>query len=116
MKTKLSSPSKKHKERWSRAQEIGCVACLLDGRLGVPGDVHHILSGGRRISHYHSLILCPWHHRAVPLEGGMCYTEGILGPSMAHSPREFKRRYGTDSELLEIQNALLDKHEEMVQS
>lgn len=85
-------------------QDIGCVACALNGTLEVPGDIHHILSGGKRISHWHTCCLCPYHHR------GNGWTEQIEldnGPSLAYNPTKFREQYGSDVELLEIQNELI---------
>lgn len=99
----MANPTRADKERWSRIVELGCVACILDGNLGVPPDIHHILSGGRRIGHRATVGLCPWHHRGVGE-----YTE-THGPSLARNPKLFEERYGTGPELLEMQNELL-KH------
>jgi hypothetical protein len=104
MRSSLPSATKQQINRWQQAQNVGCVCCCLAGRLGVPGDIHHILSGGRRISHDHTLCLCPWHHRGI---------EGSLethGPSLALHPRLFKETYGTEKELLEIQNELIQHY------
>jgi hypothetical protein len=110
MKTSLSAPTAEHRRRFSIMQEIGCIACLLDGRPGNPGDIHHILSGGRRVSHHVTLCLCPWHHRGVPPNGLQDrMAERVFGPSLAKSPASFKRQYGTDVELLEIQNRLIEE-------
>lgn len=97
-------------------QEIGCIACALDGALGVPGEVHHLLSGGRRISHSASCLLCEWHHRGV-LPSGRKHDEYMVvhGPSLAWHPRLFKQAYGDNEELLAIQDALLDHYQEVTQ-
>lgn len=96
--------------------EIGCIACALDGTLGVPGQVHHLLSGGRRISHRHSVLLCPYHHTGDMPEGRK-YEEfsEVHGPSLARNPRAFRLRYGDEEELLAIQDALLDHYQEVTQ-
>jgi len=108
VKTSLKEPTSRQLRRWRHAQDIGCVACILDGVGGVPGDVHHVLSGGRRVSHDATVVLCPWHHRGVLPSGRKAdeFAE-VHGPSLAHTPNAFKRRYGSDEELLEIQDALI---------
>ena len=97
-------------------QAIGCVCCALDGRLGVPGDIHHILSGGRRISHRHTICLDPWHHRSVKPSDTKLTTvrfKEVYGPALDANPKEFQQRYGTQQELLEIQEALIQKYYEV---
>ncbi len=91
-------------------QDIGCLACRQDGRPATPGDVHHLLVGGRRVSHHVSVLLCPWHHRGIPPNGlNDRQAERLLGPSLAKSPRAFHARFGSDVELLEMQNRLIEE-------
>ena len=51
--------------RWMSAiVRVGCIACHVSGHRGVPAEVHHMLSGGRRRGHLFTLPLCsPGHHR-----------------------------------------------------
>ena len=91
------------------------MACALDGVLGVPGDIHHLLSGGRRIGHSATCCLCPYHHRGVVPEGRTAADyEYAHGPSLALKPNAFRRRYGDEEELLAIQDALLDHYVETI--
>lgn len=96
-------------------QELGCIASLLDGVPGVPGEIHHLLSGGRRISHDHTVCLSPWHHRGLLPSGRKAeeFAE-VHGPSLALAPNAFRRRYGDGEELLAIQDALLDHYLETI--
>jgi len=96
-------------------QELGCIASLLDGVPGVPGEIHHLLSGGRRISHDHTVCLSPWHHRGLLPSGRKAeeFAE-VHGPSLALAPNAFRRRYGDEEELLAIQDALLDHYLETI--
>ena len=96
-------------------QELGCIASLLDGVPGVPGEIHHLLSGGRRISHDHTVCLSPWHHRGILPSGRKAeeFAE-VHGPSLALAPNAFRRRYGDEEELLAIQDALLDHYLETI--
>lgn len=107
MKSSLPEATKEQRKRWQQAQYVGCVACALDGMIGNPGDVHHLLSGGKRISHSHTVILCPFHHRGI-LKG-----EHHTTPSLATDPKKFRERYGNDTELLAAQNALLQHYIEV---
>lgn len=113
MHSSLGSPTKTHKKRFQSIQDVGCVACLIDGNFGAPCDIHHILSGGRRIGHEVTVGLCPWHHRGVPDGMSDAIAKILLGPSMAKNPREFRERYGTDTELLKLQNELIISAETM---
>jgi hypothetical protein len=106
----MSSPTKSDLERFRLLQAVGCIACRLDGRKNVPADVHHLLSGGRRMGHQATIPLDPWHHRGlIPPD---CKTgreaEERYGPSLAVSPKGFRERYGSEKELLETVNLMLD--------
>lgn len=115
MKSSLGSPTKEEEKRFQIAQETGCVACLQLGILGNPGDAHHLLEGGRRVSHSYTVILCPYHHRSIPpgnLNDKQAYER--FGPSLAKRPREFKERFGDNVFLLELQNAAIEKYLEVI--
>lgn len=102
-KTKAPTKAQKRRMRLLK-EEVGCMACRLDGLGYVPPDIHHLLSGGRRIGHDATVPLCPWHHRGVR-------ALVVIGPSLANSPRDFHRAYGSDQELLEMTNTILEKVE-----
>jgi len=81
-------------QRWMDAiTDLGCIVCAREGRGYVPACVHHLLRGGRRIGHLHTIPLCPAHH-----SGGVCNDEYV---SRHPFKREFERRYGTEEQLLE---------------
>lgn len=87
-------------KRWMDAiTAIGCIACRIDGRPGVPGAVHHLLRGGFRIGHLHTICLCdPGHHK----DGGP------MGLVSRHPWKaRFEARYGTEEELLELSRRLV---------
>lgn len=101
----------KQRRRFRRIQELGCVACTLDGVPNVPCDIHHLLSGGRRLGHDHTVGLCEFHHRGIVPEGRTLEDyQHVHGPSLAAKPRAFRIRYGDEEELLAIQDALLDHY------
>ena len=119
MKSSLGSPTKAQLERWRVMQEVGCIACCLDQRAGVPADIHHVLSGGRRISHSSTLALCSYHHRSVKPNNTKLTDKQfkeVYGPALDANPKEFQQRYGTQQELLEIQEALIQKYYEVTSS
>ena len=102
--------SHQHRRRFGAIQQIGCLACLLDGRPGEPCDIHHILQGGRRVGHDGTIGLCPHHHRGLPRNGLTAQqTADLFGPSMAHQPREFAAAYGSQEALLAMQDRLLEQ-------
>jgi hypothetical protein len=65
----------------------GCAICRS------PAEVHHLLRGGRRMDHLHTIPLCPNHHRS-----GINCAEYV---SRHPWKREFEKRYGTEWELWE---------------
>lgn len=81
----------------------------LRGRAYVPEpcDIHHTNGGNDHMATYGN---CPWHHRGVP-KNDMRPSDmvHIFGPSLAISPRGYRIRYGSESELLALQDALLLK-------
>jgi hypothetical protein len=102
------SATKSERERWSWFQDIGCIACLIDGHPGVPADVAHETNGGRREGHEFTFPLCPFHHRGVLPDGMDGNTaRAIYGPSFAYSKRDFEARYGTERRLVEITNDII---------
>ena len=86
---------RKDAEAFQRAvRELGCLICERQGFPGIDCEIHHILSGGRRLSELCVIGLCPNHHRSG------------LGEGRYISRHPFKRRfesaYGTETELLEL--------------
>ena len=72
----------------------GCIACRLDGMPSRPPAVHHILRGGVRMGHAHTLPLCdPGHHQSGQ-------QIGLISRHPWKS--KFEKRYGTELELLAI--------------
>ena len=91
----------------ARLQDIGCLACLQDGKHGVPSDLHHPLRG-YRMGKDIVIPLCIFHHRGV-CEGNTTLAQEQYGPSRALNKKAFVRRYGTDLELLAMLEGLLEK-------
>lgn len=72
--------------------QLGCVVCHLQGFPGTPAEVHHLLRGGRRIGHLHTIPLCsPGHHRNG---------DGVKKISRHPFKARFEQAYGTEEELL----------------
>lgn len=104
------TPTKAQRRRWGIMQEIGCIPCILEGdlrgenRRGTQPDMDHIVEG-YRLGHDETYASCPWHHRGVPpiMKAQIFKFTGQLGPSKAVNPSKFHERYGSDYDLLLIQ-------------
>jgi hypothetical protein len=69
--------------------EIGCLI-----HFGTPAQAHHLLSGSNRISHDHTIPLCP-----------MCH--GLI-----HARKKwFAEKYGDDEFLLKLTNKQVEDFE-----
>lgn len=101
MHSSLKAPTKAEQHRLAWMKMDGCIACRKRGNMRY-ADVHHILEGGRRVSHSHSIPLCEWHHRGINVfsERGDAQLLSMLGPSLAHDKKAFTAEFGTEQELL----------------
>lgn len=108
------------RRRFDAMRELGCVVChVCFSRPGTQGEIHHLLAGGRRIGHQATICLHPWFHQGRPPEvryAGrlvqltVAQAERRYGPSLALDRPAFESRFGTEQELLEIQDLLLDTY------
>lgn len=87
-----------------------CVACYQIGIVGEQYvDIHHLISGNKRRGHLFTVGLCKWHHLRYPIQDMSANeTRKLLGPSLADGSKPFRAKFGTDDELLELQNRLLN--------
>lgn len=91
------SPTKQEREWMDRVQAYGCCACRKDGHYFEPAEIHHIVSGNKRMGHMFSLPLCSRHHRHGTQDE----------PSIHPWKARFVKRYGSELQLLaELQVAL----------
>lgn len=94
------------------SDQIGCVVCLFfcrhpDGSRveGSITQIHHLLSGTVRISHWHVIPLCKMHH-----------DEGRPGNPSFHSimgkygKAEFEETYATEMELVMMCEDWINQH------
>lgn len=80
-------------------RELGCIVCHVHLHTRSDCDVHHLLSGGRRIGEMNVIGLCEKHHRSGANNAGWV---------SRHPWRvEFVARYGTEESLLAKTNELL---------
>lgn len=95
-------------ERFGQIKAGRCLACWRRGIVTIGCDAHHLLSGGRRIGHEASIALCRWHHAGYPFDGETPPRMHMLyGPSLMCGSKTFRAAYGTDDELLALQERML---------
>ncbi len=110
--------TKAQRTRWDDAKARGCVACHLNtvdhglarASYGNDLEMHHLLSGGRRIGHDATICLCHFHHQAKRLpypDHGYEEQAKAFGPSLERESRRFHEFYGTDQQLLAYQEIML---------
>jgi len=89
-------------------EHIPCLPCLLAiGKIRLP-EVHHLVSGMRREGHDKTIALCEWHHQRIkPDDRPEQEIMSILGPSLAQGKRTFALYFGTEQQLLKVQDWLL---------
>jgi hypothetical protein len=100
--------SPKWDARWAAMYELGCIACRKNGFTHkTVAEIHHFLSGNKRIGHHATVPLCPWHHTAT-FDGTNTRTMlALMGPSWHKHRRDFRARYGSDEALLAEVNELI---------
>lgn len=108
--SRLGKPSAEQERRWALIRESGCICCRLLNDVFCFAEIHHQTIGGKhgapRLGHDFTIGLCGWHHRGdhrFTLLGDDAMAS-LRGPSLAKTPRDFRRQFGTDDELLRAQN------------
>ncbi|MBQ1764315.1 MAG: hypothetical protein IIZ92_15610 [Aquincola sp.] len=95
------APMKREAEWMTAITSYGCIVCRRQGRGFVPAAVHHLLRGGQRIGHLHSIPLCdPGHHQGA--------TAGSGEVSRHPNKTRFEAAYGTEAELLAAVRAAIN--------
>lgn len=104
-----TKPMNLGEQRWrDRVVALGCIACRIEGWYA-PAEYHHVTDRGRRMGHEYGLPLCAHHHRGQNEMGiRPSRAEEMFGPALDRSKRAFTSRYGTEGELLEWVEELLD--------
>lgn len=101
--------------RCQRIYQLGCLPCRKRGWFN-ECQVHHLNEDGKagqaRRGDMYSLGMCPWHHVGEPI-GTMTAQQcrRCLGPSLKHESVAFRQMFGTDDQLLEEQNRLIEQAE-----
>lgn len=91
-------------DRFNALQRIGCCVCRIYYQTHSECHIHHLLglkyrSMGRKASDYDTIGLCPTHHQHGSAQH----------PSVHGQPAEFKRRFGSQEELLELTNKMIEE-------
>lgn len=112
------SKSKADQARLDAIGNLPCVCCLsMKVKQPSPTERHHLVDMGDREKsggHQSTVAICGWHHRALPLVRSIYHSNkdmlAVYGPSMKYqgSKGEFERCFGSQRELLEMTNKLLD--------
>jgi hypothetical protein len=82
----------------SKVAAIGCIICRM------PAEIHHIRAGmgmGQRNNHFNAIPLCHKHHRT-----------GGHGVALHAGQKTFEAKFGTELELLEKVNKLIESSDE----
>lgn len=72
--------------------ELGCIACMLDGRLNNYVSIHHVDGRTKPGAHMKILALCFPHH-----QGGTKFE-----PSVHPWKRAFEKKYGSQETLMQM--------------
>lgn len=91
--------NKEDKTRFDLLSQLGCIVCVRERGIFTPPEIHHI-NGRTGNGNQETIGLCFFHHR----EGSDCQEYTSRHPYKAR----FIARYGTEAELLEATNKLLD--------
>ena len=88
------------KEKWFDALvDLGCIVCLNEFGVRSPPDIHHIHRNNQRVDDFHTIPLCPNHHRSG--------CNNSMYVSRHPWKAEFERRYGDEWKLFEQVKVLL---------
>ena len=95
-------------------QELGCLACNIEGFGYVPCQYHHC--DDQKQHHDRGYGLCPWHHmgQGVSVFDAFLDAEQLeqkCGPSKALQGKAFTAKYGTEQQLLDLQNRRIEEWE-----
>lgn len=90
------------KRRREALAALGCCVCRRTMGVYSPPAIHHLRGhpwsgAGQKADEMHTIGLCPPHHQT-----------GGYGTAYHDGPVEFERRYGTQAELLEWTNRMME--------
>lgn len=87
-------------------REIGCLPCaIVSGIMGTPCDIHH--AADKKRDEKRKYGNCPWHHRGMPPFGHDDETaKRVMGPNLRDHHKEYRDRFGTEQQLVDLMYAL----------
>lgn len=109
------NPTRAEAEWLRTVKRAGCVCCAARGYFRDPegplAEAHHLLSGGIRRGHMHTVGLCAWHHRGRLIVNGWTHAthRRLLGPSLQEGSVPFHTTFGDDDSLMEQTLALIER-------
>jgi len=93
------NPTKKEKIYWDRLiNEIGCIACRINGNTNNYAVPHHIDGRTKPKAHSNVIPLCPWHHQLGTKDD----------PSVHPWKARFEERYGKQEYLKTMCDDILE--------
>lgn len=90
----------RQKKRMNELVRVGCIVCRVELGVYTTPEIHHLrdrLGVGQRKNHDRTIPLCPEHHRL-----------GGYGIARHGSLQEWEKRHGTEAELLDMVNTVLE--------
>jgi len=108
MKTSLPAPTRLEQIRIDRMRPMGCCACRAIGKTNHRElELHHLLLGGKRMSHLHTMFLCRGHHQGHWSPWHFSHLESRYRISINHGRKSFCKIFGSERELWEQLQARL---------
>jgi hypothetical protein len=102
LKSRQRAPTGPEKLLWTRmADQVGCIACYLDGHSNTSVSIHHIDGRTKPGCHSKVLPLCAGHHQDAT---GNDKSLVAVHPDKAR----FEQRYGPQMGLLALAHQLMD--------
>ena len=99
------------KKRMSLIKEQAwCIPCILNWTPNRPETtIQHVVEGGKRLGHDQSYGCCGWHHLGIQPETMTRHeAQHFFGPSLAHGKRPFEVIWGSERNLVILQDLLLE--------
>jgi len=107
-------PTREEKRRMSAILTLGCAACVQEppGWPAARPSVHHIVEGNRRLGHLYTIPLCAGHHQGRWTRAQRHYMDSSViemrAIALSDGSKLFVLRYGTERELWEATQLMLD--------
>lgn len=104
MKSKRRAVSAAEKLMWDRLAQLGCIACMKDGRYNPHVSIHHVDGRTKPGCHQLVLALCAGHH-----QDGTGADQSLI--AVHPYKARFEARYGSQAELMAMSQQLLKSNE-----